>query len=113
MKDKACKTEYTQHCFDNVADFKRIYKVKLDGISKIAQKISYINLLNINDKNHISKKPLVSGKFVFPFETIEGVDIVDDSHIVVENDNNFPILQAESQIKQMIMNLSCLRLKIF
>lgn len=90
VKDKACKTEYTQHCFDNVADFKRIYKVKLDDTSKIAQKISYINLLNINDKNHISKKPLVSGKFVFPFETIEGVDIVDDSHIVVENDNNFP-----------------------
>ncbi|EDJ0801397.1 glycerophosphodiester phosphodiesterase, partial [Campylobacter jejuni] len=51
---------------------------------------SYIDLLNIKDRNKISKKPLVNDKFVFPFETIEGVDIVDDSHIVVENDNNFP-----------------------
>ena len=37
-----------------------------------------------------TKITLVNDKFVFPFETIEGVDIVDDSHIVVENDNNFP-----------------------
>lgn len=29
-------------------------------------------------------------KFYFSADTIEGVDIVDDSHIVIENDNNFP-----------------------
>ncbi|ECY0969599.1 esterase-like activity of phytase family protein [Campylobacter coli] len=90
-KDKACKEdEDTKHCFNNAAQFKRIYKVKLDDKTHEAQKISYIDLLNIKDRNKISKKPLVNDKFVFPFETIEGVDIVDDSHIVVENDNNFP-----------------------
>ncbi|EAJ4684268.1 glycerophosphodiester phosphodiesterase, partial [Campylobacter coli] len=90
-KDKTCKEgEDTKHCFNNVAQFKRIYKVKLDDKTHEAQKISYIDLLNIKDRNKISKKPLVNDKFVFPFDTIEGVDIVDDSHIVVENDNNFP-----------------------
>lgn len=90
-KDKTCKEgEDAKHCFNNVAQFKRIYKVKLDDKTHEAQKISYIDLLNIKDRNKISKKPLVNDKFVFPFETIEGVDIVDDSHIVVENDNNFP-----------------------
>lgn len=76
--------------FNNAAQLKRIYKVKLNDKTHEAQKISYIDLLNIKDRNKISKKPLVNDKFVFPFETIEGVDIVDDSHIVVENDNNFP-----------------------
>lgn len=37
----------------------------------------------------MSKKLLVNDRFVFPFETIEGVDIVDSKHIVVANDNNF------------------------
>ncbi|HHD0557542.1 TPA: esterase-like activity of phytase family protein [Campylobacter jejuni] len=69
----------------SIGDFNMI-----DDKTHEAQKISYIDLLNIKDRNKISKKPLVNDKFVFPFETIEGVDIVDDSHIVVENDNNFP-----------------------
>lgn len=91
VKDKACKTkEDVKYCFNNVAEFKRIYKIKLDKKTQVAQKISYIDLLKINDENKISKKPLVDDKFVFPFETIEGVDRVDDSHIIVVNDNNFP-----------------------
>lgn len=86
--DKACKNNEVKNCFNNVAKFKRIYKVKLENGK--AEKIGYIDLLNINDKDNISKKPLIDGKFVFPFETIEGVDIVDKQHIIVENDNNFP-----------------------
>lgn len=95
-KDKACKEgEDIKHCFNNVAQFKRIYKVKLDDKTHEAQKISYIDLLNIKDKNKIAKRPLVNDKFVFPFETIEGVDIVDDSHIVVKMTIIFLIFQAE------------------
>lgn len=90
-KDKACKVgEKPTHCFDNVATFKRIYKVRLNKNSKIAEKVAFIDLMKINDKNKISKKPLVDNYFVFPFHTIENVDIIDTSHIVVANDNNFP-----------------------
>lgn len=88
--DKACKNQETKSCFKNPAKFKRIYKVKLDDKKGVAQKIAYIDLMNINDTNKIAKKPLVNNKFVFPFFTIENVDIVDEKHIVVANDNNFP-----------------------
>lgn len=88
--DKACKNQETKSCFKNPAKFKRIYKVKLDDKKGVAQKIAYIDLMNINDINKIAKKPLVNNKFVFPFFTIENVDIVDEKHIVVANDNNFP-----------------------
>lgn len=46
--------------------------------------------MNIEDPNKISRKQLEDGKFVFPFFTIENVDIVDENTIVVGNDNNFP-----------------------
>lgn len=88
--NKACKNQETKSCFKNPAKFKRIYKIKLDDEKGVAQKIAYIDLMNINDVDKISKKPLVNDKFVFPFFTIENVDIVDDKHIVVANDNNFP-----------------------
>lgn len=88
--DKACKNgDDTKKCFDNPAKFKRIYKVELtdDGVAK---KIAYIDLMNIKDPNKFAKKPLIDGKFVFPFFTIENVDIVGENHIVVGNDNNYP-----------------------
>lgn len=88
--DKACKSgDDTKKCFDNPAKFKRIYKVELtdDGVAK---KIAYIDLMNIKDPNKFAKKPLIDGKFVFPFFTIENVDIVGENHIVVGNDNNYP-----------------------
>lgn len=90
ISNKACKENNIKNCFNKIAEFKRIYKVELDDKNHEARKISYIDLLDIKDKNKISKKPLVNDKFVFPFETIEGVDVVDNAHIVVENDNNFP-----------------------
>lgn len=88
--DKACKGSDKSKCFSDIARFKRVYKVKLDAASGVAQKVAYIDLMNIEDSQKIAKKPLVNGKFVFPFMTIENVDIVDSSHIVVGNDNNFP-----------------------
>ena len=38
----------------------------------------------------VSRKPLTNGVLTFPFFTIENVDIVDERHIVVGNDNNLP-----------------------
>lgn len=76
--------------FKNPAKFKRIYKVKLDAKSGVAKKVAYIDLMRINDKKGLSKKDLDGGKFVFPFMTIENVDVVDANTIIVANDNNFP-----------------------
>ena len=90
-QDKACKDgqDKTQ-CFDQPANFKRVYKIKLDPSKDAAEKIAYIDLMNIQDPNKKAKRDLVDGKFVFPFFTIENVDFVGDNFIIVGNDNNYP-----------------------
>jgi hypothetical protein len=91
--DKACPegTKRTD-CFHDLPKFKRVYKVELnDGNAGGAlRKIGYIDLMNIQDPNKLSRKPLVNGVLTFPFFTIENVDVVDAKHIVVGNDNNLP-----------------------
>jgi hypothetical protein len=54
------------------------------------RKVGYIDLMAIQDPNKLAKKPLTNGVLTFPFFTIENVDIVDATHIVVGNDNNLP-----------------------
>jgi hypothetical protein len=44
----------------------------------------------IQDPDKRARKPLTNGVLTFPFFTIENVDIVDATHIVVGNDNNLP-----------------------
>ncbi len=91
--DKACP-EGTKRadCFHDVAKFKRIYKVELTDANAGGplRKVGYIDLLNIQDPQHLARKPLTGGVLAFPFFTIENVDIVDPTHIVVGNDNNLP-----------------------
>mgnify|MGYP001187642266 CR=1 FL=1 len=90
----ACEGKAANNCFDQekLPKFKRIYKVKMnDGnVGKAVEKVGYIDLLNIKDPNKVSRKALSDGKFVFPFFTIENVDIVDAETIIVGNDNNLP-----------------------
>ena len=89
--DKACKeAEDVTRCFDNVANFKRVYKIELNPDQQMIRKVGYIDLMNIQDPNGVSKVGLVDGKFQFPFFTIENVDVVEDRYIVVGNDNNYP-----------------------
>lgn len=92
ISDKACKKMIgdKSQCFDKPALFKRIYKVRLDPKGEIAEKVAYIDLMAVKDTKGVAKKPLVNEQFVFPFFTIEDVDIIDDNHIVVGNDNNLP-----------------------
>jgi hypothetical protein len=96
--DKACSkiSEDKTQCFDKPAVFKRIYKVRLDPKNQIAEKIAYIDLMAIKDPNVVSRTALVNNQFVFPFFTIENVDIVDDRHIVVGNDNNLPFSSSRN-----------------
>ncbi len=58
-----------------------------DGFVK---KIGYIDLMDIQDPDKVSRQGGRDGKFTFPFFTIENVDLVNADHIVVGNDNNLP-----------------------
>lgn len=58
------------------------------------EKLAYIDLLNIQDPQKLARKLLNNGVLTFPFFTIENVDVVDGSHIIVGNDNNFPFFSS-------------------
>ncbi|NDB99580.1 MAG: glycerophosphodiester phosphodiesterase, partial [Betaproteobacteria bacterium] len=47
-------------------------------------------LMKIRDPKQLARKPLNAGVLTFPFFTIENVDVVDERHIIVGNDNNLP-----------------------
>ena len=59
------------------------------------RRIGSIDLMNIADPNKVVRletaaKRNLTGKFNFPFFTIEDIMMVDDSHIMVAVDNNLP-----------------------
>lgn len=86
----------------NPAKLKRIYLIDLDKMDEnhVLQKIAYIDLLDIKDPNHLAPRGSKDGVFTFPFDTIENVDRVDETHIVVANDNNYPFDVSREQGKQ-------------
>ncbi|KAF1048256.1 MAG: hypothetical protein GAK38_01505 [Xylophilus sp.] len=91
--DRACPEGGKRaDCFHDIAKFKRIYKGELTDANAGGElrKIGYIDLLAIQDPNRLARKPLNDGVLKFPFFTIENVDVVDATHIVVGNDNNLP-----------------------
>ena len=63
------------------------------------RKVGYIDLMNIQDPKRLARKPLNNGVLTFPFFTIENVDIVDSTHIVVGNDNNLPFSSSRDPNK--------------
>ncbi len=92
--DKACadpkKPEPT--CFAVPANHKRIYKIEMtdENAGKAARKIGYIDLMKISDPDNKKRQGGGEGFYDMPFVTIENVDVVDPTHIVVGNDNNLP-----------------------
>ena len=89
-----------ENCFPDLAKFKRVYKVELSdaNVGKPVRKIAYIDLMKIKDPDKKARKPLNDGVLTFPFFTIENVDRVDETHIIVGNDNNLPfLLEPRSQ----------------
>lgn len=91
--DKACAAGApTTGCFAKPAEFKRVYKIELTDANAggPVRKIGYIDLMKIADPGKKARKPLTDGVLTFPFFTIENVDVVDATHIVVGNDNNLP-----------------------
>lgn len=77
---------------ENPAEFKRVYLVDLERADEngVLEKIAYIDLMNIEDADGIAPRGTIDGIFNFPFVTIEDVDRVDETTIVIANDNNYP-----------------------
>ncbi|MFK8251602.1 esterase-like activity of phytase family protein [Ancylobacter terrae] len=91
--DKACtEGQRRPDCFHDLAKFKRVYKIELTdaNVGGPVRKIGHIDLMRIADPSSLARKPLNDGVLTFPFFTIENVDVVDGTHIVVGNDNNLP-----------------------
>jgi hypothetical protein len=100
--DKACpEAQKRTDCFHDLAKFKRVYKIELTeaNVNSPVRKMGYIDLMAIADPHKLARKPLTNGVLTFPFFTIENVDIVDASHIVVGNDNNLPFSSSREPNK--------------
>lgn len=100
--DKACPADQKRtDCFHDLAKFKRVYKIEMSdaNVGGEIRKIGYIDLMNIQDPQRLARKPLTNGVLAFPFFTIENVDVVDDKHIVVGNDNNLPFSSSRDPNK--------------
>jgi hypothetical protein len=91
--DRACPAgQRGTDCFADIAKFKRVYKIEMSeaNVGGPVRKIGHIDLMKIADPNKKARKPLNDGVLTFPFFTIENVDVVDATHIIVGNDNNLP-----------------------
>lgn len=91
--EQACAGDKTDECFDKPAGFKRVYMIDMAGVEpgQPVNKVAYIDLLDMQDPDGIARQgKRDDGRFTFPFVTIENVDRVDETHIIVANDNNFP-----------------------
>ena len=93
---QACKGEIKPDCFNVPAKFKRVYKIDFAQADAegYVKKIGYIDLMDMADPNRKAKQGGEPGeggqRLTFPFFTIENVDVVDATHIIVGNDNNLP-----------------------
>ena len=100
--DKACpEGQKRADCFHDLAKFKRVVKVELTeaNVGGPLRKVGYIDLMAIADPNKLARKPLTNGVLTFPFFTIENVEIVDATHIIVGNDNNLPFSSSREPNK--------------
>ena len=89
---EACQGEPKPDCFATPAKLKRVYKIAFDesNVGKAVRKIGYIDLMDIKDPKGVAKQGTLEGVYDMPFVTIENVDRLDETHIIVANDNNFP-----------------------
>ena len=89
---QGCTGSARPDCFNIPAKMKRIVKIEMTDANAggFVRKIGYLDLLAIKDPDGKGRQGSKEGIFTFPFVTIEGLDIVDDRHIIVANDNNLP-----------------------
>lgn len=97
--EHACADGKTEDCFKKPAEFKRVYLIDMAGVESgdAVHKVAYIDLMDMQDPNKVARQgQRDDGRFTFPFVTIENVDRVDETHIIVGNDNNFPFSQGRA-----------------
>ncbi|MHB2264181.1 esterase-like activity of phytase family protein [Aliihoeflea sp. PC F10.4] len=92
-----CAGDDMSACYPLPAKVKNIVLVDTASVDEegYIRRIGSIDLMDVQDPDN---KAIVetqadrdlSGKFTFPFFTIEDVIAVDDTHIIVANDNNLP-----------------------
>jgi glycerophosphoryl diester phosphodiesterase len=72
------------------AQFKKVFLIDLNQVDAQGRlvKTQLVDLLNIADPNNLGGTG--TGKFTFPYQTIEGAQVLDPWTIVVSNDNNYP-----------------------
>jgi hypothetical protein len=100
--DKACPADKrAENCFHDLAKFKRVVKIEFSdaNVGQPVRKIGYVDLMKIQDPDKKARKPLNDGVLTFPFFTIENLDVVDDKHIIVGNDNNLPFSSSREPNK--------------
>lgn len=92
-----CKTDDRSACYPVPAKVKNVVlldtaQVDNDGFIKRIASIDLLDIADPDDKARLSTQADgdPSGKFTFPFFTIENVMRVDNTHILVANDNNLP-----------------------
>ena len=101
--DMACpEGKPAPDCFNVPAKFKRIYKIEMTDFNagSLVRKIGYIDLMDIADPKGLARQGGKDGKLTFPFVTIEDVDVVGTTQIIVANDNNFPYSAGREPQKQ-------------
>ncbi len=114
--DKACPAgQRATNCFHDIAKFKRVYKIEMTDANANGpvRKIGHIDLMKIADPNKKARKPLNGDFLTFPFFTIENVDVVDEKHIVVGNDNNLPFSTSREPNKADDNELVLLEVEAF
>lgn len=92
-----CAGDPKPDCFPAPAMLKRIVMIDTASVDAdgFVRRIGHIDLMDINDPKGMARIATdaardLKGKMTFPFFTIEDVMLVDESHILVGNDNNLP-----------------------
>ena len=79
-------------CFTRPANFKRIYKIDFSQLDAdgFVKKVAFIDLTKISNPKRLARRGPNEAIFALPHLGPEGLTLVDATHIVVVNDNNFP-----------------------
>ena len=91
--DLACAEGQTGDCFAAPARFMRVEMIAMARVAlgEAVHKVAHVDLLDIADPNGVARQGVrEDGVFIFPFVAIEDADPVDDTHIMVGNDNDVP-----------------------
>jgi hypothetical protein len=92
-----CAGDPAPDCFPAPAELKRVVLIDTASLDAngFVRRIGHVDLMNIQDpkgknRQETAAKRDLAGIMTFPFVTIEDVMKVDDTHILVANDNNLP-----------------------